>query len=154
MIIRITASKPHEAVRVRSMRLQIPTRPLRILDFDCEARPLSWISSDYVSKEITAIAWKWIDEDSPVQCVALTLRGNHLKMLKMFRAAYDQADMVTGHYIRGYDLPLINGMLMEYGLPPLSNKLAQDTKIDLVPRASVSMSRKALERCIGWNIPK
>ena len=32
------------------------TRELRILDFDCEARPLSWLAQDYVTKEVTVIA--------------------------------------------------------------------------------------------------
>ena len=40
-------------------------RSLRVLDFDCECRPLSWYAGDMNSKEITAIAWKWIGEDIP-----------------------------------------------------------------------------------------
>ena len=65
-------------------------------------------------------------------------------MLRAFRAAYDAADMVTGHFIRGYDLPLINGMLMELRLPTLDDKLSHDTKTDLVRRSGLSVSQENL----------
>jgi len=156
VIIEFVVGKPTlvSNITIEPAVVQIESRPMRILDFDCEARPLSWISSDYVSKEITAIAWAWVGEDSPVECMTLSQRGNHLRMLNAFRKAYDQADMVTGHYIRGYDLPLINGMLFEYRLPPLSDKLAQDTKTDAVPRAGVSMSQESIGAMYRLEHPK
>jgi len=51
---------------------------------------------------------------------------------------------VTGHYIRKFDLPLINGALIEYGLAPLEKKLAQDTKIDLIEFSGLSKSQENL----------
>ena len=160
MIIRIKASRPAAAphITIEPLCLNVPSRPFRILDFDCEARPLAWISSDYVSKEITAIAWKFIGEESQVGCALLGPEAyggtNTVDMLTQFRTAYDRADMVTGHYIKGYDLPMVNGMLMEYGLPPLSDKLAQDTKIDLVPRAGISASQENIGAMLGLVNPK
>jgi len=77
----------------------IPSRPMRVLDFDVEARPLHWISSDYVSKEITAIAWAWTDTPDDVHCHLLG-ETDAVFMLTLFRWAYDYADMVTGHFIR------------------------------------------------------
>jgi len=126
---------------------------MRILDFDCEARPLSWISADYVSKEITAIAWKFVGEDGPVECVLLGETAP-VDMLLRFCRAYERADMVTGHYIRGFDLPLINGALMEYHLPPLSDKLSQDTKTDLIPRGGISASQENLGAMLKLQHPK
>jgi hypothetical protein len=118
-------------------------RKARILDFDCEARPLSWINADYVSKELTAVAWKWIGTSSPVECMLL---GEYetTDMLEAFREAYNAADIVTGHYIRGYDLPLLNGSMIDMQLPILAPKLAQDTKEDLVKFSGISKSQENL----------
>ncbi len=116
---------------------------MRVLDFDCEARPLHWISGDYVSKEITAIAWKFIGEPGPVACRLLG-ECDAEQMLLEFVEAYNESDMVTGHFIKGYDLPVVQGALTEYGLPPLSDKRAQDTKIDLLRRSGLSSSQENL----------
>lgn len=126
---------------------------MRVLDFDVEARPLHWISGDYVSKEITAIAWAWVDQPDDVTCVLLG-EVAPVDMLTQFLAAYEHADMVTGHYIRGYDLPMVNGALTEYGLPSLPDKLSQDTKIDLVRRQGLSGSQENLGTMLGLNHPK
>lgn len=116
---------------------------MRVLDFDCEARPLHWINQDYVSQEITAIAWAWCDKPKNITCYLL---GEHtaVEMLKAFVAAYNTADMITGHFICGFDLPLLNGMLTEYHLPVLQDKMAQDTKTQLVRRKGLSASQENL----------
>jgi len=123
------------------------TGKLRILDFDCEARPLSWISQDYVSKEVTAIACKWIYEKGPVHCWMLNplwSADDSIEMLESFRELYDQADIVTGHYIRGYDLKTINGAMIEHGLPLLGPTRTQDTKNDLARFEGMSKSQENL----------
>jgi hypothetical protein len=126
---------------------------MRVLDFDVEARPLHWISGDYVSKEITAIAWAWCDAPERVTCYLLG-ETDPVTMLRAFLAAYEQADMVTGHYIRGYDLPMVNGALTEYQLPTLADKLSQDTKIDLVRRQGLSGSQENIGTMLGLEHPK
>lgn len=153
-MIVVRTSKPTGAshLTVTPMRVSVPTRPMRILDFDVEARPLHWISSDYVSKEITAIAWSFVGEPD-VECYLLGETELH-EMLARFLAAYNQADMVTGHYIRGYDLPMINGALSEQWMPPLSDKLAQDTKTDLIPSAGLSKSQENLGAMLELAHPK
>lgn len=126
---------------------------MRVLDFDVEARPLHWISGDYVSKEITAIAWAWTDRPGLVTCYLLgETPPEH--MLKAFAEAYATADMVTGHYIRGYDLPMVNGALTEYGLPVLGDKLSHDTKIDLVRRQGLSSSQENIGAMLKLEHPK
>ncbi len=140
-------------VSVAPTSIRITKRPFRILDFDCEARPLHWISSDYVSKEITAIAWKWIGEDSPAECYLLG-EVSPQEMLQAFTNVYNQADMVTGHYIRGYDLPMVNGALTEFEMPALSDKLSHDTKIDLLRRAGLSSSQENLGAMLHLDHPK
>ena len=146
-----TVDAPGQMV-MRPATIAIKTRPMRILDFDCEARPLHWIGGDYVSKEITAIAWAWVGEGTaPAYLLGET---DPIEMLQRFVEAYNHADLVTGHYIRGYDLPLVSGALTEYQLPPLGKKLSQDTKIDLVRMSGLSKSQESLGSMLGLSYPK
>ena len=125
------------------MRVKVANKVLKILDFDIEARPLSWIGQDYVTKEPTAIAWKFVGSKGKPKVLALG-EVSAKEMLTEFVKAYNEADMVTGHYIRGFDLPLINGALSEHGLPPLGEKLTSDTKLDLFKRHGMSNSQESI----------
>src|SRR5688572_27967622 len=111
MKIRLRTSAPAHVdktpITFAPASIVVKSRPMRVLDFDCEARPLHWISGDYVSKEITAIAWAWTDDPEHVECRLLG-ECDPVVMLSDFVADYNKADMVTGHYIRGYDLPMVN----------------------------------------------
>ena len=139
------------------MRPQFKGKGLRILDFDCEARPLSWYGGEFVTKELTAIACAFTPVKATsavrIECWLLGTPEQQAKypdivsgpeMLANFVERYNEADLVTGHYIRGYDLPVINGALLEFGLPLLGDKLAQDTKTDLVKRSGLSVSMENL----------
>lgn len=128
------------------------TGRLRVLDFDCEARPLHWYGGDWVSKEITAIAAKFIGEKK----AHVWVLGDHTleEMLEGFRVVFDEADMVTGHFIRGYDLPTLNGALTELHLRPLGDKLSHDTKLDLLKRSGLSSSQENLGAMLGLKHPK
>jgi hypothetical protein len=121
----------------------IPHRAAKVLDFDIENRPLSYLGSDFTTAEITAIAWAWCDQPEDVTCVLLG-ETDPVDMLQQFVAAYNQADMVTGHYITGHDLPQINAALMEYQMPTLRDVLVQDTKTQLVRRKGISGSQENL----------
>lgn len=122
----------------------------RILDFDCECRPITFLGSDFMTKEITAIAWGWTDEDD----VKRRMLHHHdteqgywdeiADMLTDFEQAYDEAAIVTGHYIRGFDLTLLNGARQEVGLGPLARKLTSDTKNDLYKSHGISLSQESL----------
>lgn len=113
----------------------------RILDFDVECRPLSWYAGDFVTKEITAIAAAFVDEPREVWYSLLGEQSPE-QMLKGFLELYNEAGMVTGHYIRGYDLPIVNGSLLEYGFEPLEAKLSHDTKLDMIKRQGMSNSQE------------
>lgn len=134
------------------MTLRFTGRGLRILDFDCEARPLSWYGGDFVTRELTAIAAQFIGEKR-VYCWLLG-RDDPIRMLKAFRRLYDQADMVTGHFIRGYDLPAVNAGMLEAGLPPLTAKLSHDTKLDLLRFSGLSKSQENLGALLHLEHPK
>lgn len=131
---------------------------IRILDFDIENRPLSYLGQDYTTAQITAIAWCWDGRPSTMQCELLDANDDGVGLalsLEMFRAAYDEADMVTGHYIRLHDLPIINGSLVEDGGLPLAPKLTCDTKLDLVKKGPVfSASQENLCAMFGLPAPK
>jgi hypothetical protein len=127
---------------------------LRVLDFDIENRPLSYLGQDYTTAEITAIAACFDGEKKPVSIWLLGI-SDPVSMLEGFRAMYDAADMVTGHYIRMHDLPIINGSLVEHGLKPLDEKLTCDTKLDLVKKGPViSGSQENLAAMLGLVAPK
>jgi hypothetical protein len=123
-----------------------PTK-LKILDFDIENRPLSYAGADWTTAEITAIAASWTDEDK-VDCWLqpdLSVRD----MLQFFCVRYREADMVTGHYIRKHDLPILNGALLEHELPMLEPKLTCDTKLDLKKKKDMSASQESLADMYG-----
>lgn len=131
------------------MKVVFHRHPLLVLDFDIENRPITYLGGDFTTADITSIAWGWYGEDE-IHCRLLTKRESTRKrMLVDFVKAYDQADMVTGHYIRKHDLPIINGGLMELGLPLLGPKLTCDTKLDLVKRSGISASQESLADMYG-----
>ena len=118
-------------------------RPLRILDFDIENRPLSYWVPDMPTAEITAIASCWSDDLASMQ-VDLLRDLSGVDILVRFCDRYNQADMVTGHYIRRHDLPIINAMLMENRLPLLGDKLTCDTKMDMMRKADLPATQEFL----------
>lgn len=126
-------------------------RALRILDFDVECRPMSWYG-DWVTKEITAIAWRWLDESEQATHSWLLTPSKTFKQhqqkkragLLRFLKYFEQADMVTGHFIRGFDLPLLNGTCVRLEIPPMRQKLCHDTKNDLIQMQGLSKSQENL----------
>ena len=128
----------------------------KILDFDIENRPLSYLGSDFTTSEITAIAWGWNhDPDDKIRCAMLGEDGmDQRSILSWFRRAYDAADVVTGHFILFHDLPIINGALVEIGEPPLGPKLVSDTKVHAKIGKGISKSQESLSDILGVAAPK
>lgn len=125
----------------------------RILDFDIENRPLAYWYDGMTTAEITAIAACWYGQPKSMRVWALG-RQSPKAMLIGFRKMYDAANMVTGHYIRKHDLPIINGAMLEAGMPPLEPKLTQDTKMDLTKRKDISASLEELANMFGLDARK
>jgi len=125
---------------------------LRILDADIENRPLAYLGQGFTTSEVTAIAWCWVGYPKTIKVRVLGWYNgwyNGEMMLREFVDDYNKADMVTGHYIRNHDLPILNGAMMEYGLEPLSEKLTSDTKNDLLKRKDLSASQENLASMLG-----
>jgi DNA polymerase elongation subunit (family B) len=104
----------------------------RILDFDIETVAAGFADPEWVPQKITCVAWSWIDSDVVESrvCGPAGLFGKpwlRAKMLKPLLDAFAEADMVTGHNIRRFDLPVIQAEVMRLGLPSLKPLLVQDT---------------------------
>jgi hypothetical protein len=123
---------------------------VRILDFDIENRPLGYLGQGFTTAEVTAIAACFHGEPKSMR-VWLLGRDKPVDMFRGFVKMYDEAHIVTGHYIRNHDLPIINAGLMELGLSCLDEKLSQDTKNDLVKRKDLSASQENLSGM--FNLP-
>ena len=122
---------------------------LRWLDLDIENAPLTYLGSDFTTAEVTAIAAGFVGEGR-INCWLLTRDPlSRKKMLLGFRRMYDQADGVAGHYLLKHDLPILNGAMIEAGLPPLGPKLTSDTKIHFVTSSGVSESQENLSQMYG-----
>lgn len=136
-------------------------RKLRILDFDIECRPIAWYAGEFVTKQPTVISWKFIGEKGQPSVRAIGESGinavvldEEAAMIEAFRAAYDQADVVTGHYIRGFDLTVLNGACIRLGLPGLMPKLSSDTKLDFAKSSGLSKSMENLSAMFEAKHPK
>lgn len=124
----------------------------RILDIDTETKPGHWIGGDYVSKAFTAVAWKWVNEGDKVQVYThYDMSPGTLALL--LAQQIRQADVVVGHWLRGADLPWVNGNLMtlkgKERVPLIRNVLTHDTKSDLVKSGGRSLSQRNLAAQIG-----
>ena len=127
-------------------------RKLRVLDFDCENRPLTYGGRDFTFSDITGIAWAWLD-DGIVQHELLYPGQNGIDITR-FIEAYRQAGMVTCHNLIRHDLPEIGGRLLELGLPPLPPMLVHDTWAHLKKRQGISASQESLAEMLGIEAPK
>jgi len=97
------------------------------------------------SAEITAIASCWVDDLSSMEVLLLGPgEDGPRRILEQFCKRYNEADMVTGHYIRKHDLPIINGALYELNLPLLGPKLTCDTKLDMMKKSDVPATQEFL----------
>lgn len=135
--------------------LREPVPPVgseRILDFDVENRPLTYGGRDYTFSEITIIAASF-GPDELMHSWALGI-DHPVIMLEGFRKLWDQADVVTGHYIRQHDLPMLSGAMLEYHLAPLSPKKTIDTCLDLTKHKGVSASQESLGDMLGIEFSK
>ena len=136
-------------------------RRLKILDFDIECRPIAWYGGDFVTKQPTAIGWKFIGSRRRPEVAVIgesdrssLVLEEEIVMIETFREAFNEADIVTGHYIRGFDLPVLTGACMRLGLEPFGAKLASDTKNDLIKAQGLSKSMENLSAMFEAKHPK
>jgi DNA polymerase elongation subunit (family B) len=105
---------------------------MKILDFDLETVAAGFADPDWVPQKITCAAWSWIDEDE-VHCEVCSPMGLfgkpelRVKMLEPLVEAINEADMLTGHNLLRFDLPVLQSELLRLKMNPLGHQLVQDT---------------------------
>jgi hypothetical protein len=123
----------------------------RVLDFDMECRPLSWYGGDWVTKEPTAFAAAYTD--APKDMFTWSLKHSDTdegfsdqleQLFGMFVELTCDDVIVTGHWIRGFDLPLMNNTALRSDCTPLDRIMTHDTKSDLVKLGGLSKSQENL----------
>lgn len=109
----------------------VPQSSRRTLDFDIEAVAAGYADPQWVPSPVTAWAYSWIGEGTvtvealpPCDFYDMDARRRFLAPLLETLA---QADVVTGHNILRFDLPVLNAEAMKIGLRSLPGLLAQDT---------------------------
>jgi hypothetical protein len=150
-----TTSEPQNPILPLKLA-DLPSSKRRILDFDIETRRVGFHSAGKFKPEgcePTTIAVSWVGE-SAVQSILIGASPQIPPMLEWFSEFYDAADIVTGHYIRKFDLPILNGALLEWGLNPLAPKLVIDTKVDMIDTEGWSGSQENLSIMLRLDQPK
>lgn len=116
---------------VRLPKLQrVPPSFRRLLDFDLETVAAGFADPEWVPQTITAWAHTWDGNHVEVATLAVADFYNlnaRRQFLAPLREAIRQADILTGHNITRFDLPVLNADLMRVGLDPLDPVLVQDT---------------------------
>jgi hypothetical protein len=67
---------------------------------------------------------------------------------------FDEADIVTGHYLRKHDLPLLVDHCARLGLPLPGDTLVSDTKVDLVSVRGLGASQENLSLTFALSAAK
>lgn len=124
-------SQSKESTLPKLAPLETPVA-FRILSFDLETVAAGYGDPEWVPHKITCVAWSWCDEDE-VEVRISTSEGlfsrpeRRRKMLEPLVEAVRRADMVTGHNVLRFDLPVLNSECLRLGLPSLPALLVQDT---------------------------
>ena len=120
------------AVRIPAFDASLrATRP-KILDFDCETIAAGFADPQWVPQKITCVAWSWVGADAVESRIA-TSEGlfsrpdRRRKMLEPLIESILEADIVTGHNLLRFDLPILNAECLRLGMPSLTRLLVQDT---------------------------
>lgn len=103
----------------------------RILDFDIETLAAGFADPNWVPQKVTCVSWSWIGSDE-VQSVTTGKDGFfdksiRAKRLDPFLKELSKADVVTGHNLLRFDLPVLNAESILCGLGRLSPVDVQDT---------------------------
>lgn len=133
-LIPVTTASPSTAQPIRLPSFAVAQSPVaeRVLDFDVETVAAGFADPNWVPQKITCVAWSWVGSDKVESriCGPLGLFGDPSLRAKMLQPLLDEiakADMVTGHNILRFDLPVINAECLRLGLDPIREVKAQDT---------------------------
>jgi len=122
---------------MEDVAMRFRTRPLSPVVFDLEAQPGPWAGSDWTYRMmLTGALWT---EDTGMTYLAPDFSGEELDAwVQPLRA---KGTLVVAHNGDKYDLPLLTGTLLKFGLPMLGTVLLSDTCSHL-PKMGSALSRK------------
>ena len=108
-----------------------PSTPYRVLDFDIETVAAGFADPQWVPNRTTCWAYCWTDEsEAKVSALPTADFYSHERraaFLKPLLEVISEADVLTGHNIVRFDLPVLNAECLLLGLPTLGSKMIQDT---------------------------
>lgn len=103
----------------------------RILDFDVETLAAGFADPNWVPQKITCVAYSWVGQEAVYSEISgpdgFFYDEPRRKMLEELLEAISQADIVTGHNLIRFDLPVVQAECLRLGLPPLKSVLVDDT---------------------------
>lgn len=140
------------------IRATFSHRPERTLCFDLESRPSAFWYGDKTTAQITAFGWKWSDEPD-VNTLLLQPDGRFVgddgeryeatDAYSWFAAELAASDLVYGHNIRRFDLPMLQAGLLRLRLPTLPELRTTDTLRDYPKRHDMSANLENLAKLYG-----
>ena len=120
-----------ETTLVNLPAVTLTTTQLKILDFDIETLAAGFADPNWVPQKITCVSWSWIGSDDieVLICGQLGFFKPEVRapVVEALVDQINQADIVTGHNIIRFDLPVLNSECLRLGLPPLKPVEVQDT---------------------------
>lgn len=135
--------------------MHIPTKYKgRTLHLDIENSPLTYYAPDYPTAQITAICSAWADDVEGTIHTCLLGECDPREMLGFISKRWDEATLVSGHYARAHDFPIINAGLVEFGMTTLAEKMTSDTKLDLVKFRTLPKNQEYLGALLGTDQKK
>lgn len=119
-----------------------------VLDFDFESKPL-WFWYDKPTAVLTSISYmgsiRGVPNHDSLQTEIAPLRSReaYSEWLEHIYMVLTTADLLTGHNIDRFDLPLFQAQLMRRGMKALPSLLTQDT-MRLPKKRDMSASQESL----------
>lgn len=130
------------------MSTLVSGRKLTVRDFDFESKPL-WFWWDKPTAVLTSLSWMdsvggVINHDSMTTEIApLGAKNEYKDWLAHVFDMLTEPDILTGHNIDKFDLPLFQAQLMRLGMPGLPSLVTQDT-MRLPKKRDMSASQESL----------
>jgi DNA polymerase elongation subunit (family B) len=111
--------------------VNLSQRKLSVLDFDVETLAAGFADPAWVPQKVMCVSWSWTDsEDVEVRvCGPMGFFKPELRrsMVAELLEQINRADIVTGHNLIRFDLPILNSECLRLGLPPMKSVAVQDT---------------------------
>jgi DNA polymerase elongation subunit (family B) len=120
----------------------------RVIDFDFESRPL-WFWYEKPTAIITSVSYMEVIDGKPnhdsltTRVADHSTRESYIDFIDWIARVLKGADILTGHNIDRFDLPLLQAQLMRHGREGLPAMLTQDT-MRLPKRRDMSISQESL----------